>query len=651
MYFKLMIRNIKRSFGDYSVYLLTLFFAVAVFYIFNAIPYNQGIQSSSKEIRETLPIFINALSIFISIILGFLIIYANSFMMKRRSKELGTYMLLGMSTHRISVMLFFEMLLLGIVSLVSGILAGLFLSQGISFIIARIFKQELETIKFSFSIASVIKTVFFFLLIFIVVAAFFSYKVARIRIVDLIQIDKKSEKIRFAKTWVSITLFIISVILLVTAYITALSKDFRFNDVTKVIPVFILGSTGTYLFYFSASGFLLTILTSTKKLYYKKLNIFSLRQVANRIMTSTILISTISIMLLVTVCAFAGGFGLNDFAINKLKRAAPNDFEFTAGINTDIVPIGNYIKSEGYDKASISEADVYPSGVSLSNTVTKQALKEASKKNKNAYHNLLNLKLVLVKLTDYNNLRKQKGLDEISLDKGAIVLHVIESELKPFVQEFIDFNKTMRIAGCKRKIDGVYDENLVAHYLEFAVINDEELAETTPINKVVSVNINSKYEETFSEKVTNEIKKYKKGSLIVRFEVLQKLYGMSALAIFAGLYIGITFLIMSSAILALKQLTDAAQHRQRYKTLKDIGVDDEMIHGSIFIQMAIYFFAPILLTISNSAVALIAITNYIQIAGNFSIIKMVLFTIIVFTVFYGLYFNACKQGFSRIIFY
>ncbi|SNS70958.1 putative ABC transport system permease protein [Anaerovirgula multivorans] len=646
---KLVIRNIKRCFGDYVVYLLTLFFAVAIFYIFNAIPFSEGVQSSSREIRETMPIFINALSVFISVILGFLIVYANSFIIKKRSKELAIYMLLGMSARKISVMLFLEMLILAAAALLSGLFAGIFLSQGMSFIVARIFEQELEALKFSVSISSLIKTVFFFLLIFIVVAAFCSYKIACLKIINLLQTGKKNEKIRFAKTGISITLFAFSAMLLVAAYIIALGKDFRFNDVKKVISAFILGSAGTYLFYFSASGFLLTVLTRDKKLYYKKLNIFSLRQVSNKIMTNTVLIATISIMLLVTVCAFAGGFGLNDFANNKLKRASPNDFEFSTPINTDIALIGEYIKSEGYDKSLITEVEVYPSGATLSDTVLEQALEAASKENANAYSNLINMKLELVKLTDYNHLRRQKGLDSISLDKGAIALHVIESELKPYVKDFVDVNKALIIDGTTRKIAGVYDENLVAGYLEFAVINDEELAAVVPANKVVTVNINGKYDEAFSQKVTNEINKYKNGLLIVRFEILQKLYGMSALAIFAGLYIGITFLIMSTTVLALQQLTDAAQHRQRYKTLKEIGVDDKMIDDSIFLQMAVYFFTPLLLTIGNSAVALTAITNYIQLAGNFSIFKMVLFTVMVFTVFYGVYFTACKRGFKRIL--
>lgn len=648
MYFKLVIRNMKRCFGDYLVYLMTLFLAVAIFYIFNAIPFNESIQSSSKEIKESMPIVIDVLSIFICVIMSLLIIYANSFIIKRRSKELGVYMILGMSSLKVSIMLFVEMLVLAGTALLAGLFAGIFLSQGISFIVARIFEQELETLKFFISISALFKTVLYFFLIFIIVALFISCKIVRLKIINLVHKNRRNEKIRLAKKSVSIILIVCSVLFLVAAYIIALDKDFRFNDIKKVVTVFILGSVGTYLFYFSASGFLLTVLMRCKSLYYKDLNIFSIRQVSNKIMSNTVMIATISIMLLVTICAFAGGFGLNDFANSKLKRVAPNDFQFPIEANTSVVPLGKYIKSQGYDKYSIIATEVYPSDITLSNTVLKSALEEASKKNKNAYSNLLRLKLNFIKLTDYNNMRRQKGLDAISLNTGTIALHVIEAELKSYIKEFVNMNKALNVSNTL-KIAGIYDENLIAGYLEFAVINDEELNGVIPSKKVVIVNINNKYNQTFYEKVQNEISKYSIGKSIVRFEILQKLYGMSALAIFAGLYIGITFLIMSTTILALQLLIDTTQHKQRYKTLIQIGSDNKMIEKSLVLQMVVYFFAPLILTVVNSIVALTAVANYIQLAGNFSILRMVLFTGIVFIVFYGLYFTISRYGYKRIL--
>lgn len=657
MYIKLVFRNLKRSFGSYIIYFLTLGFAVSIFYIFNAIPFSQSVQSSSEKIRETMPNVMSTLSIFISIVLGFLIIYANNFIVKKRSKEIGIYMLLGMNAQKISAMLFCETLLLGILALILGLLVGIFFSQGMTFIIAKIFEQEFNTLKFSVSIQAVYKTVLMFLIIFIVVAVFSSCRIIRIKIINLIQEGKKSEKLKTSSPVISICIFILSIIFLMLAYRIALDKNFQFNDLKKVLSAFILGSFGTYLFYFSVSGLMLTLLMKNKKLYYKKLNIFSTRQVVSEINKNIIMIATISIMLLITVCAFASGFGLADYASNTLKFISPNDFEFSTDIGTDAAPIEKFAKSLGFETPTISQTDVYISNLTLSATVTNNGLERLSKENETAYNNLKCIKLAVIKLSQYNNMRIEKGLTPVVLKSGMIALHVLEPELTKYVKDFADTGGALSIQNNAMGIekDSVYNDKLVSDLLigklEFAVVNDEDLVNIYPTYKGVTINLNKKFEETSSKKIAFEIKKYMQsdGYISVKFEKSQELYGISAVAIFAGLYIGITFLIMSTALLALQQITNATEHKLRYETLRKIGADEKMIDNSIFTQIAIYFFAPMILTFINSAVALKTISNFMNKFGNFSLIYIILFTATIFTGFYAVYFATCNSQFKNIL--
>lgn len=657
MYIKLILRNLKRSFDDYIIYFLTLGFAVSIFYIFNAIPFSQSVQSSSQKIRETMPIFMNALSIFISIVLGFLIIYANNFLIKRRSKEIGIYMLLGMKVYKISWMLFFETLILGILALITGLFLGIFISQGMFFIIAKIFQQDLNLIRFFISIQALWKTIFFFILIFIVVAMFSSWKITRIRIINLLQANKRSEEIRSLGIKASIFIFLISLICFGISYSFALDRNFQFTDIKRVSTVLILGSIGTYLFYFSAFRLLLLLLMKNKKIYYKKINIFSLRQVTNKINTNIIMIATISIMLLITVCAFASGFALNDYANNTLKLISPNDFEFTIDAKTDPAPIFDFIKAEGYNTYTISETEVYTSNLVISDTIQKQGIERIAKESPNAYKNFLNVNLAVIKLSQYNKLRVQNGLKPISLMSGTAALHVLEPELDGYVSDFVNAGGVLKLGNSSMRIEkgDVFKENFVSELLigelEFAVVNDEDLLGAIPSYKGVIINLNKKYEEAAAKKIAVQIEKNKKidGYVSIRFEKLQELYGVAALAIFTGLYIGITFLIMSTTLLAIQLLTDAADHKPRYETLRKIGTDEKMIDKSILIQIGAYFFAPMTMAVINSAIALKTISNYISSIGNFSILSMIIFTAIIFTIFYGLYFSACHFQFKNVI--
>lgn len=165
MLFKLSMKNIKKSFKDYAIYFLTLVLGVAIFYMFNSIDSQNARLAMSNSTRDIIQLLVNmlsGLSIFISVILGFLIIYANNFLIKRRKKEFGTYMILGMGKGQVSKLLVCETILIGIISLGIGLLIGIFASQFMSILVAKMFEVNMTKFEFVFSRNSMYKNIILF---------------------------------------------------------------------------------------------------------------------------------------------------------------------------------------------------------------------------------------------------------------------------------------------------------------------------------------------------------------------------------------------------------------------------------------------------------------------------------------------------------
>ena len=212
MFFKLAIHNVRRSLRDYAIYFLTLTFGVCLFYVFNSMDSQQAMTSLNSNQREIIQLLTSAIgyvSIFISFILGFLVVYSNRFLMKRRKKELGIYMLLGMDKGKISRILIIETLLIGIFSLGIGLAVGIFASQGLSAITAGIFEMDLSSFQFTFSLSAFYKTLLYFGIIFLIVMIFNTISISKYKLITLLQASRKNESFKVRNIWISIIAFIV----------------------------------------------------------------------------------------------------------------------------------------------------------------------------------------------------------------------------------------------------------------------------------------------------------------------------------------------------------------------------------------------------------------------------------------------------------
>ncbi len=197
MLFKLALQNIKKSIKDYAIYFFTLVLGVAIFYVFNALDSQAAVMQlseSASDIIHLMTEILGMVSVFVACVLGFLIVYASRFLMKRRSKEFGTYMLLGMSKRKVSMILFFETLMVGLLSLGVGLLLGVGVSQLMSIAIMNMFEADMSKFQFVFSEDACIRTAIYFGVMYLVERICNTITVSKCKLITLLRESKKGEK-------------------------------------------------------------------------------------------------------------------------------------------------------------------------------------------------------------------------------------------------------------------------------------------------------------------------------------------------------------------------------------------------------------------------------------------------------------------------
>ena len=268
MLFKLSIKNIKKSFKDYAIYFLTLALGVAIFYMFNSLDSQQAMLEVSNSTRDLIKLMISLLgmvSVFIAIVLGFLIVYANNFLINRRKREFGIYMTLGMGRKQISKIILIETVLIGIISLIVGILIGIFASQFMSILVAKLFEADMSEFKFVFSKDACIKTCIYFAVMYLAVMIFNTITISKYKLINLLTAVKRNEKVKIKNPVISIIIFIISAIILGYAYYLVTGGVYELNTADKILKPIIMGIVGTIGVFWSLSGFILRVIQTRKK--------------------------------------------------------------------------------------------------------------------------------------------------------------------------------------------------------------------------------------------------------------------------------------------------------------------------------------------------------------------------------------------------
>ncbi|MDN0063210.1 FtsX-like permease family protein [Collinsella ihumii] len=328
---KLALGNVRRAGRDYLVYLLTLTLAVTVFYAFNTISIQVDLVDIANDgLATSLGGIISGLTVFLALVMGFLMVYANNFIMKRRKKEFGLYQVLGMSRGQVARVMALETFIVSAAALVLGIVLGLALSWLMTFFTASLFKTQIADFHFFFSISALFITVVCLLAIFAVTLVFNLRVVARARVIDLMSAGRQNEAIRTRNPWVAAAVFLVGLAAIVVAYVRLLNDGLPYDGSPEGMQKFLITTVtvviGTILFFFGLSGFLLKALQAARGLYWRGLNMVTMRQLAAKVNTVSFSMAIIAMLLFLAITSVTAGMSLADVMNTSVERGTPVDY-------------------------------------------------------------------------------------------------------------------------------------------------------------------------------------------------------------------------------------------------------------------------------------------------------------------------------------
>ena len=630
MLFKLSIKNIKKSFKDYAIYFLTLVLGVAIFYMFNSLDSQEAMLQVSSSTRDIIKLMVSMLgyvSVFVAVVLGLLIVYANNFLINRRKKEFGIYMTLGMGKRQISKIILMETILVGIMSLIVGLIIGVFASQFMSILVAKMFEADMSKFQFVFSKDACIKTCIYFAVMYVAVMFFNTFTVSRYKLINLLNASKKNENVKIKNPIICILVFLGAVVILGYAYWKVTGDVSSLTTADKILPPILMGIIGTVAVFWSLSGFIIQIVQKMKNIYFKNTNMFVLRQINNKINTTVISMSVICLMLFMTISILSSSLALRNTMQRELVEMTPVDLNLykTANLSESYIKYGKEVKT--------TEAQRADSRITLQETLKNNGLDMTLLKDvieipiyatndltmgdflKNKLQSIkLEFPMLayetaeeIVKISDYNKVASLYGIEQYELKDNEYIVLCDFDGIGTIRDRVLADENILEIAGKEYK--SKYNEcksgfiMMSTSHMNTGIILVPDSCNLTDDMKekqflVANFNANTdeekqKIEEIFRSNDSVLIQNLNENGLeidgMTKISIIESSVGVATIVTFIAIYLGITFLIASAAILALKQLTESSDNKQRYTILRKIGCDEKMINKALFRQIGIFF--------------------------------------------------------------
>ena len=692
MLFKLSIRNMKKSFKDYAIYFLTLVLGVAIFYMFNSIDNQQAMLEVSQSTKEIIKLMISMLgyvSVFVAVVLGLLIVYANNFLINRRKKEFGIYMTLGMGKRQISKIILMETILVGIISLIVGLIIGIFASQFMSVLVAKMFEADMSKFQFVFSKDACVKTCIYFAVMYVAVMIFNTYTISRYKLINLLNATKKNEIVKIKNPIICVLIFIVSCIMLGWAY-WKVTGDFKsLNTADKILPPILMGIVGTVAVFWSLSGFVLKVVQSMKNTYLKGTNMFVLRQINNKINTTIVSMSVICLMLFMTISILSVSLALRNTMQRELVKMTPVDLNLykTANLPESYMKYGKEVKTTEAQRAdsriTIQETlknngldmtllkDVIEIPIYATNDLTiGDFLKNKLESIKLEFPMLaFETAEEIVKISDYNKIASLYGIEQYKLKENEYIVLCDFDGIGTIRDRVLADENILEIAGKEYK--SKYNEcksgfiMMSTSHMNTGVIlvpDSCNLTDDMKEKQFLVANFNANTDEEKQE--IEEIFRSNDSSVLIqnlnengleidgmtKISIIESSVGVATIVTFIAIYLGIIFLIASAAILALKQLTESSDNKQRYTILRKIGCDEKMINKALFRQIGIFFGLPLILAIIHSIFGIqFAMTVMEGLASSEDLLPSIVATVVIIGAIYGAYFIATYLGSKNII--
>ena len=615
--FSLARKNIQRNLSNYFLYIASMVFSIVIYFTFVTLKYNDDL-SALKQSSQQIKGLMSASSVVLLFFIVIFMAYSNSFFMKKRKKEVALYSLLGVRKQKIGLMLFFENLVIGLVSLVLGIVLGFFMSQGLLMILVRLMGYEVVG-SLTFSVEALINTTGIFTLLFLFTSLQGYRVIYQFKLIDLFHAEKQGEQIPRA----SLVAALLGTALIAFGYYTAASDMFtseiwRFFTVLGT-PLMVIGVTiaGTYLLFHSVSVFVLTALKRATSWSWKGLNIIGVSQLLYRIRANAKSLSIIAILSATTITAGGGVFGMYYNAEATVRQMLPNTFMWKG------------------DSVELTQKDV------LYNESL--AVKKLRVDNELSF-----FEYTLLKESDYNRLAKFQGKDqELHITDGSAVLLDAAYDER-FSHDFTGEDFKLQ-NGDSFHVDKMYTESVLNFIAAgtVLVVNDQEFAETNAEEvkmQVVGLD-NDLKQQAISQDIFKQLSKEQQESFSSVPQSYEASLATVGALLFVGSFLGLVFLAATGSIIYFKILTEAEEDQAKYAILNKIGVNSKQILKTVAGQVAVIFSAPLIVGIVHSAFALLAFS---QLFGM-NITKPVILWMVAYSAIYFIYYIFTVRAFYKIV--
>ena len=530
-----------------------------------------------------------------------------------------------------------------------------------SIVVANMFEANLTKFTFIFSKSACLKTLLYFSIMYLVVMIFNTINISKCKLIDLIHANKKSEKIKLKNPYLCTIIFILSCILLGYAYYEVTGNISTFNNY-KIYSSIAFGALATFFIFWSLSGLLLRIFMSLKKVYYKGLNSFTLRQFSSKINTTVFSTTIICLMLFITICVLSSALSMKNSLNKNLTTFAPHDIEFAQTIpdpnNEEIsdirkanakLSLAEVLTKNGLDIQETFQNITYFSLYYDDTVNLKETLGSYFETVKKSYPYLrYDTPVILMKNSDYNNIAESFNLEKVTLKKHEYVvvgnykemLNIKNEALKRNIK--ITINNQEYTPKYQKAIYGFYEMGSQETETGFIVLPDETLNDKQKFRNQMIADYkddSNTTEEKLNSIIENDTFYLDYGiTYNTKKDIREASIGLGALVTFLGLYLGIIFLISCAAILALKELSESSDNVQKFNMLRKLGVDEKMINKTLFTQIGIFFMFPLILAIIHSIFGIMFCNTILKAMGISFNLKAAILTSSLIVFIYGGYF-------------
>ncbi len=661
---KLAIRNVKRSIKDYLIYIITVVMAFSLIFAFNFVSFSSDITQLS-EMMENLKYAIIFVSCIIVFVIAWLINYTMKFMFEKRSKEFGTYMLLGIEKKDINKMFLSENIVLGLISFVISFFVGTILGNIISAIVMNLFEMPYK-IKLSITLTPVLLSTLYFILIYLFTLFRSSRRMKKMKIHDLLYLEKKNEEKIWKKKKYRNILFIIFVILGILGLYLC---DYAFiisNDPSMVsylgISILLL-IISIYGITFTLGDFILALINKRRKIKYSKDNLFVAKNFEAKSRTIGFTLGTLSLLITLTLVCMNMSFIMKDAFENNIEQQAPYDI-LVEGMYSDVEE--SWTGKQDNRKKAWEYIDYIHENYEIEDELHYQILTlqdhQVAKYIKDIGNNGLYDYDTYLKVSDYNKLLEMLGEKPIHLKENEYFV-TGDKTVQKYLKEIEKENNNITINGKQLSLKSTTIENFRLGWStgnSFLIVIPDNVAKNMQV--VTELYAFDTKEET-KESDNTKLEKlgyyeFKDGdSYFSYFPVTVRGYyessNKTAMTIFSFslLYVSIIFITVVGTILSIQTLSDSNKNKYQYKLLKKLGVEDKKIKKTIRKQITCNFLFPALYPIIIAITTSISINRlfYAITSANMNYLTSILITIGIFAIIYGIYYIATYITFKNNI--